>query len=157
MYTHFRVIAGLAACLVASCDFNARDDAYCEHLHKTAEDPKIREELESWVYQNVAERNLLRKDIEYHTRFVPGMYSFDGNFDWELLGFDQQRAKVNLVGPSPGDFTGNDVAHIKSVLFAERSRFGILVKLPESEDFGLGSDSQYLSAVASNISVLCMD
>ena len=87
---------------------------------------------------------------------VPGLYRHKTEFDWQILGFDERRAQVRIVGPHPIDIVDDEVTNIKSVFFAERSRIGVLVKAPDSNDYGVGSDEQFLIPISENVAVICI-
>ena len=84
---------------------------------------------------------------------VPGLRWTRREIDNELFGFGTG-GHVRLVGPSPIDERDNTIGKsVDSLMFTERSRTGILVRLPTKTDFG--NPSGNLVRVADDIAVLC--
>ena len=64
--------------------------------------------------------------MERNTDYIFSPVNFS-NFDWNILGFSEQ-PQVRLVG---------ELDKIQSVFFGERSRYGILITVTGSENYGL--------------------
>jgi hypothetical protein len=62
-------------------------------------------------------------------------------------------AHVRLLGPEARNILDDAIAaHVKAIYFTERSRFGVLVQLPDRERF----ESFELTPVSRNVAVICM-
>ena len=83
----------------------------------------------------------------------PGMFWYKrADINWELLNFHPQ-SQVRLVGKEIGLDESDEVTGIQSVFFGERSRYGILVSVNETGEFGVNESS--LTNTSPTISVVC--
>jgi hypothetical protein len=158
MQSVFKRIANLSiVCLIVpliSCELI--DQEYREALVDKMKDTDVSNTLERWARDNVFQKQLKRSDVKFGGRMVPGLYRYETEFDWQLLGFDEKYAQVRLVGPHVRHVSDDEVTNIRSVFFAERSRLGVLVKAPDSDDYGVGSDEQFLTPISENVAVICI-
>lgn len=127
------------------------DDEYCQSLEKIASDPNKASYLIRWAKSNVIERQYNLKEVSIGGGMWPGRYWVHTKFDWSILGFEAE-SQVRLVGDITTDSDGF-LKEIESVYFGERSRKGILIKLPKSDNFGVNTN--FLTKVAKNIAVVC--
>lgn len=151
-----RLVFIMTVLLSASCDSNDQE-LYCQGLIDTAKKGASADLLEDWAVKNIFTGDLQRSDIKFEGRVIPGLYRFYGKeFEWSSIGFDSRKSQVRLVGPHPEHVSENGVSNIKSVFFAERSRYGYLVKEKVSGDYGVGADSKHLTSITDNVAVLCV-
>jgi len=152
-----KICSWVCACLsiiflvpVVSCsDSLSDDDAYCESLKLLAEEEGIQEQLTEWVDTRVIAPGIDNLPVGGGGGIWPGLYRLLVAFDWELLGFTDFR-QIKLVGVfQDGDW------RFRSVFFADRSRFWILVRAPDVDEFGV--PDEYLPRVSPRIAVVCRD
>ena len=139
---------------LTSC--GSSNQMYCETLVGKLNDSDAVNTLELWAKDNVFQKDLKKSDVKFEGRIVPGFYRYPTEFNWQVLGFDEKKAQVRIVGPHTKDIVDEKVTNIKSVFFAERSRLGVLVKAPGTDDYGVGSDKEFLTPVSENVAVLCI-
>ena len=85
---------------------------------------------------------------------VPGYRWLGKPFDADALGFNE-RANVRLIGPRSVDLLDDDLAgRVQSILFTERSRYGILVRVPGAASFGLPGGVE-IETIADDVAILC--
>lgn len=143
------------AMLVLSCSAEEQDD-YCDSLLVKAKDQRLQELLINWVSQNIPEGKLPRNFVKGGGLMIPGSFYYPASFKWGDIGFSQDRSQIRLLGVDSRNITQGKLEGIKSVLFAERSRYGIIIKLSSSDSFGLNKDSEYLTALNDHVGVVCM-
>ena len=125
---------------------------YCHKLVETARTPAVEAEARRWA-RSFRAADVSIGDVEEFDGVVPGMRWLGHKLDNKLFGFDGD-GHVRLVGPSPIDIRDGAIGeNVDSLMFTERSRTGILVKLPTKSDFGVPSKD--LVKVTEDIAVLC--
>ncbi len=136
-------------------------EPYCVGLEASAREERTQVALREWVLRNLAGRRISPYEVlPDGDGVVPGSRWLGeqeprrkrpwpaATYDPAMLGFDAQRAHVRLIGFDFGDESA------RAAMFTERSRTGVLVRLPSSESFGL--DPSYpLTPVSDDIAVLC--
>ena len=143
----------LSLALVAAVASCARF-TYCGRLEAVARDHDAQTYLRAWVAKNVPGAFIGPNDWMMGEGVVPGFRWLGKTFDAKVLGFGD-RAHVRLIGPGPGNVLDDDLAPlVKAILFTERSRTGVLVRLPEASDFGLEGGAE-LRAVADDVAAYC--
>ncbi|MDM4773061.1 hypothetical protein [Solimonas sp. SE-A11] len=143
------LLAGLLLVLAAGC---GGDKAYCDGLAEKARNPQLQAVLRSWVAENVAGRSIDKSEVEDGGGMWPGLFRLKNPPRFEQLGMGQS-FQVRLMGPrsSEGLNKGNSVV---SVFFGERSRQGVVVRLPASSTFGV-EPVEKVVPVAADIGVIC--
>jgi hypothetical protein len=92
-------------------------------------------------------------DVDGYDGVGPGLRWLGHDIDNELFGFGSG-GHVRLVGPTPIDERDNTVGEsVDSLMFTERSRTGILVRLPTKTSFG--NPSGELVMIDDDLAVLC--
>lgn len=149
------VFIALASTIV-SCGSNS-EVLYCNNLQERLKNEDVVIRLEQWAIDHIFGPGLLKDDVKFEGRMIPGFYRYYGKqFDWESIRFDSSKSQVRIVGPRPQHVGEGRVDNVKAVFFAERSRVGFVVKAETAEDYGVGSDSKYLIPVTDNVAVLCI-
>lgn len=135
---------------MTACD----SGTYCDSITQLARNPENVGVLKNWVAKNVVENGVETTDLRLGGGMWPGIFWYNKKFDWETLGF-REGSQVRLVGPKAGDLKHDRLENIQSVFFGEKSRYGILVRLPSSNEFGI--NPSYLKYVSEdgNIAVVC--
>jgi len=114
--------------------------------------------LTEWVARTVTPEGLRGLEVFSVGGMWPGVFGFRGMVDWTKLGF-ASNSEFRFVGTfgragfGPEDLATGRTEGISSVFFAERSRYGFLVRRPGSPDFGV--DPQYLTPISENFAVVC--
>ena len=125
-------------------------DQYCERLIEAAGSPDAQTIMRNWVSQNINDRQYTGDQSRIHGAGGkwPGHAWLEANLDWSVLNLNHENGSrdVRLVS-FPDD--------VSSVFFSERSRFGILVRTPGSENFGI--DDKYIQWQDNDIAVICRD
>ncbi|GAA5442104.1 hypothetical protein Misp06_00265 [Microbulbifer sp. NBRC 101763] len=142
--------------LTASCS-NSKIE-YCNQLKRMASDKTISKYLKVWVQENVEDKVISHSDVVRGGLKVPGRYFYPVNFNWDMLNFNSELSQVRLIGPKTSSFEGGHITDLKSVMFVEKSGYGILVKLNNVDDYGLSDVSLgFFSEISDGIGVLCLD
>ena len=133
--------------LQASCSGHK---TYCEHLQTLAESEDIRNSILRWVELNVKDGSTEHKNMWGVNGMMPADYVIlDEKFDWSHLGFGDF-SRISIIGTPE---------KIDSLVFTERSRYGLLIKISEDQNFGLSdwlSENIYKST-SHEISTFCME
>lgn len=144
------VVSSILACsfLVLSCSGRH----YCENLESTARDPSAVAAMRTWAKRFEMEE-VYQRNVQSDDGVGPGVRWLDHDINQELFGFEGN-GHVRLVGPSPIDVNEGTVREsVRSLMFTERSRTGILFRLPGKTGFGLPSAG--LTKISDDIAVLC--
>lgn len=125
---------------------------YCEKLIATARDPAVQSTAREWA-RSFKAGGVSSSDVDAYDGVVPGLRWRGHKIDNDLFRFGSG-GHVRLVGPSPIDERDDTIGgSVDSLLFTERSRTGILVKLPTKTAFGYPSGD--LVSIEGDIAVLC--
>lgn len=142
--------------LMASCS-NSKIE-YCNELKRMASDKAISSHLKTWVQGNIEDEVISHDDVVRGGLKVPGKYFYPVNFDWDILNFNSELSQVRLIGPKTSSFKDGRITDLKSVMFVEKSGYGILVKLNNVDDYGLSEVSLgFFSEISDGVGVLCLD
>lgn len=149
-----RIAAVLLVLLaIASTSCFESETAYCDRLDAIARDEVIQDELRVWVADNLADKTVATDEVLAGDLVGPGFRWLGKSFDAERLRFGA-KAHVRLVGPEAQDVLDGAITEkVRSVLFTERSRTGIIVRSPSSSSFGVAEE--HLRRIAPDIAVLC--
>jgi hypothetical protein len=146
------VLSSLLAILVVIWSLTP---SYCERLVKTARNRGVQDELQAWVHRHLAGHRIAYDQVQPGDGIVPGFHWLGMEFDGELLGFERP-VHVHLVGPRSSDALNDTITEsVRSVLFTEGSRTGILVRAPDSTVFGV--PAKHLIPISEDIVVVCME
>lgn len=137
------MLANLTACSA---------EPYCGHLESVAKNPVVERQLKEWVRENVVDKKITMNDVMLGGGMWPGLYWYPTQFDWNLLGFNPD-AQIRFVGAMIVEDDNGRIKNIKSVFFGERSRYGILIRLPGATDFGV--NPRYLAPVSEDVAIVC--
>lgn len=158
--------------LISISAYSNVDAEYCEQLNNRLSDLSIQEKLLSWV-DNRFDKSMIKlsQTAAFRAPIRPGWVTWKENdFDWKMLGFNPIKGKINLIGLTFRSFveypdetnksfedrikyaSSNDIS---SIFFAERTGYGILVKLKSSHEFIDEKYNEYITLVNSRIGVLC--
>ena len=145
--------------------FNANgvDKEYCLKLETLAKTENIQKLLLNWVDLKYSGSTIPRNDVtRYYTGIRPGIYTLKKHsFDWGMLNFDEQKSRIKLMGLENGDFYDGhnrmpaQSASVTSVFFAERSYYGILVKLNTSDYFVKAEYKKDVTMISDRIAIYC--
>lgn len=143
-----RFVAIVVICgFFAACSKNRPE--YCSSLDTIASDLKAQKELIRWVDGHLDEV-LLLDEFLYGGGVVPGEYRIpDKGIDWEVIGMDVGIAQIRIITKA-----ALEKEPILSVSFSELSRQSILVKLPDSDSFGI-KNIDALKIINNRIAVYC--
>lgn len=130
---------------VLGCVSCGPDSSYCATLEHRVQTGTFREYLMDWVDANVAGRQFTAEEAIPTGGKGPGSWLVGADIEWSKIDFDE-RSQVRLV-PIGGDS--------RSVYFGERSRAGILVRLPKASDFGV--DDKAIRYSSGRIAVFCLE
>jgi hypothetical protein len=145
---------GILAFVVANATYYYLFPGYCKRLASRAQDPDVQRALESWVAVNWSGERVPLENVLDYDGIVPGVRWLSVSFDGSLLGMGSE-AHVRLLGVEAGDLLADAVApNVKAIYFTERSRFGVVVQLPNREV--LIPTWASLTPVSGTTSVLCM-
>jgi hypothetical protein len=121
---------------------------YCKKLESKVKNQNTQNILINWVKANVTEYNVRKSNLRPGGGVWPGEYELLLDFPWKEIGFSDD-SQIRLV-TQPGEKV---YVNTISVLFAERSRVGILVKLRERGGFGI--DETDLIKISNEIAIVC--
>lgn len=132
-------------------------------LETLAKTENIQKLLLNWVDSKYSGTPIPRSDVtRYYTGIRPGIYTLKKHsFDWEMLNFDQQKSRIKLMGLENRDFyEGHNrmpaqSASVTSVFFAEKSYYGILVRLISSDSFVKPENKKNLIMISDRIAIYC--
>jgi hypothetical protein len=126
---------------------------YCEKLQTKVKNNELRNQLKDWVEKNISKNNIVFDDVIAGGGMWPGMFWYkNAEIDWEILNY-RTRSQVRLIGKDIGLDKDDKVTGIQSVFFGEQSRYGIIVKVPKSNEFGV--NDSYLKHISPDIAVVC--
>lgn len=130
--------------LTASCSQSDRE--YCGSLEARFTDAELQVYLLDWVEKNIVDKSFSPEEAMPAGGMVPGRHWLTtAEIEWSRLDYSQS-SQVRLVGQSLTD--------VDSVFFGERSRRGVLVRMPASSTFGV--NKEYLSLLSERVAVYCM-
>ncbi|MEX2964790.1 hypothetical protein [Microbulbifer sp. TYP-18] len=142
--------------LIISC--NDSKVEYCNTLKRVASDKAISSYLKIWVKENIEDEVIYHSDVVRGGLKVPGKYFYLVEFDWGILSFNPEASQVRLLGPKTSSFKDGSITDLKSVMFVEKSGYGILVKLNDVDNYGLSEVSYgFFSEISDDVGVLCLD
>jgi hypothetical protein len=129
------------------------DQEYCDSLVEKLADRELESLLLKFTKEQVISSNLSRSNLIRGGGIRPGEFRVLLDFNWDVLGFYRD-AQIRLVSDTkyPVDAILSD---IDSVLFSERTRFGLLVKTQGSADFGIKSTSIHAYSESGHLAVVC--
>jgi hypothetical protein len=135
----------------------SEEPRYCARLEARARDVATQERLRAWVREHVAGKPIRAKDALSSDGVGPGDRLLNETFDGAILGYGEG-AHARVVGPDPADWLADAATdEVDSVFFTERSRYGVLVRLPGRASFGLVAWMQpQLRPVSEDLAVLCV-
>lgn len=134
----------LLSVLAASCSQSDRE--YCRSLEARFSDAELQAYLLDWVENNIVGRSFSPEEALPAGGMVPGRHWLTtAEIEWSRFDYSET-SQVRLVGQS--------LANVDSVFFGERSRKGVLVRMPTSPTFGV--DEEYLSLLSERVAVYCM-
>lgn len=138
--------------ILSACENRASD--YCRELRSRLTDREVQDYLIDWVDKNIVDRPFSEGDIAVSGGIYPGYHWLpDAQVDWKKLGFREQ-AQVRFVG-APYDATSTRLSEVtKSIFFAERSRKGVLIRMPHVSEFGV--DVSKIEVISGRVAVYCM-
>lgn len=146
----FAAIIVLLSCGMSLLSCSERQ--YCQGLISRAREAPVQAAMRRWA-QNFKAEEVSRDDVRSDDGVGPGLRWLGHDIDGELLGFDAD-GHVRLVGPSAIDEMNDTVGQsVSSLMFTDRSRAGVLVRLPTKLDFGYPPDG--LTKIEDDIAVLC--
>ena len=142
----------LAAASCSQADFNDRRSypSYCQNLLRVVSKPDTQSYISNWVTTNIRDSEIRADQIQVRGLQIPGRDVYAVGFDWET-------SNVRLVGLRAGEKLDGEFDSFDSIFLGERSRYGVLVDISGHPEFGLGTDSQYVTMVSPSIGVLCID
>lgn len=127
---------------------------YCDRLEAKARDPQVQVALRAWVSKNWTKKSVAGADFRDDDGIGPGGLWVRATFDGSILSMGE-RAHVRLMGPSPIDIRdGNISAKVRAIGFFERSRYGVVVQLPDRPKYSEGA--QGVRWLSDSIGVVCM-
>jgi len=130
------------------------NDKYCNDIEAKFSDLDLQSYLIEWVDENIVGRKFLEDEIWTSGGIKPGYFWLpDSEVDWVKFNF-WERSQVRFIGPSYDANLSEIETEIKSIFFAERSRKGVLVRMPDSTTFGV-NDSE-LRPISDRVAVYCM-
>jgi hypothetical protein len=145
------LVLGLLLSVVASAT-SCSSKRYCEKLTATARDPAVQATARA-LARSFSPDEVSVRDVDAYDGVGPGLRWLGHAIDNELFGFGNG-GHIRLVGPTPVDERDDTVGEsVDSLMFTERSRTGILVRLPTKASFG--DISGKLVKVDEDIAVLC--
>ena len=126
---------------------------YCDGLKVKSIDPTVKALLVRWTEEYVIDERLVLDSNKFIVGggMQPGRYLYRIPVPWEKIGFDK-RSQVRIVseyGLSKSEY----LTKIDAIFFGERSRFGFLVKMPDSEGFGV--EPRFLNEISGRVAVYC--
>jgi hypothetical protein len=125
---------------------------YCEELTATARDPAVQATARA-LARSFSPDEVSVRDVDAYDGVGPGLRWLGHDIDNDVFGFGSG-GHIRLVGPTPIDERDDTVGEsVDSLMFTERSRTGILVRLPAKATFG--DISGNLVKVDEDIAVLC--
>lgn len=137
--------------LLSSCD----SQTYCETLMSTAQKPEVVAIMKKWAKKYVIENNKYSEsDYRLGGGMWPGIYRLDRKLDWASIDFSSN-SQMRFVGPKAGDLKNGKLDKIHSIYFGEKSRRGILLRMPDSNKFGVSE--RYLKYVSNDVAVVCRE
>lgn len=124
----------------------------CDEIRRIANDQAIRNHLTEWVAENI--ENTMPADLKLVAgggRW-PGFHSVDLDFEWQKLNSPKTDWQIRVIGRLSDN--PDELYHeINAVSFGYRSRFGILVKISDSDSFGI--DPGRLEEINDNVAIVC--
>jgi hypothetical protein len=128
---------------------------YCGRLESRARDPEIQRALESWVDVHWTGDRIPPESIELADGIAPGFRWLTAEFDGSLLSMGAD-AHARLLGVGPRNILDDAIApEVDALYFAERSRYGIAVRLRDRDSFGLPAEG--LIPVTDRIGLVCLE
>lgn len=125
---------------------------YCERLIATARDPAV-QSVARKLARSFSPEEVSVRDVDAYDGVGPGLRWLGHEIDNKLFGFGSG-GHIRLVGPTPIDERDDTIGEsVDSLMFTERSRTGILVRLPTKTRFG--NPSGDLIMIDEDIAVLC--
>lgn len=143
MFARFTFLMALFMLTISACD-DLHD--YCSGLRELGEDEEVQIWLRKQIDTYVVNREITADDILSGGGMVPGTYWLLADLDWGRLNFENA-GQMRLIGDS--------LSNIDAVFFGERSRQGLMVKMPNSQTFGLAEDS--ISLINDDIAMICIE
>ena len=143
--------------MLTSCNGKENKPLYCENLQNKINNPKVLYKLEQWYDFNFTGKRLSNEKYIFGGQFMPGSYTYKGQFDWNLINFDEKRAIIKIIKYSSIIRDEQKEIDVKSVSLAERSRMSIVIKSLDSIDYGVGTDKKFLIKVSERVAIFCMD
>lgn len=152
------------------------DNEYCLRLKDQLNANDVQSQLLKWVDDNFYQKKVIKRNqiTTYYTGIRPGKYTLlEHGFNWGLLEFDQLLSRIKLIGLETSDFYQKyshpssagktakqlrkpaSINNVDSILFSEKSYYGIIVRLDNSNDFIDKKHQKYLQPVSDRIAILC--
>ena len=127
---------------------------YCDRLEAKARDPQVQTALRAWVSKNWTGKSVSGADFRDDDGIGPGGRWVPATFDGSMLSMGE-RAHVRLMGPSEMDIRdGNISAKVRAIGFLERSRYAVVVQLPDRPMYAEGPRG--VRWLSDSIGVVCM-
>lgn len=124
-------------------------EKYCDDLERRFSDPELQGYLIDWVDANVVGHTFSDDETSMGGGMVPGWHWLPyAVVDWDRLDFREQ-SQVRLVASS-----GPSAREAESIYFGERSRRGVLVRMPDSLAFGVKESE--LRPISDRVAIYCM-
>jgi len=140
-----------------SCAANSFLD-YCESLEERIKQPKIAKELLFW-FDEAFDDSLISYESDYYYggRFVPGRFTYQNTFDWNLLGFEKRNGTIKLIKFNEIEKKSKTFAKVDSISIAERSRASILIQSKNFKNFGFKENNPAIRRVTDRLAIYCLD
>ncbi len=146
---------------ISSCDNGER---YCSKLESRLNDVKVQKKLLAWVSETFANGEISEDQVAINTSLLQGRYTYTGDFDWSLLGFNRFYGEAKLYIPIKygGDLIpqveNNRIQNIEAIRFIEQTRRYVMVKVDPSTPYeGEFKDySHSKTEIAPGITLICV-
>lgn len=126
----------------------------CDRLEAKARDPQVQTALRAWASKNWTGKPVSGADYRDNDGIGPGGRWVPATFDGSILSMGE-RAHVRLMGPSPVDIRDDNIsAKVRAIGFFERSRYGVVVQLPDRPEYSERPRS--VRWLSDSIGVVCM-
>ena len=129
--------------------------SYCDNLRSVVASEQVQSYLRDWVARYIIEMPVARDDLVPAGGMWPGFYFLKSTgFDWSVLRFGPH-SQIRLVGLVDIEDLADVTGPVTSVYFGERTRQGVLVRIPGSREFGV--DNKFLIPIAADIAIVCRE
>lgn len=157
----FKILSFILFFLIGleSCSVNPIPiQQYCEKIETLVKNPILEDIILNWFDENFHNKLISdERDYYYGGMYVPGRYTYQKPFDWDILNFEKHNSTIKLIKILETERGSQILASVSSISIAERSRASILVQSTDSENFGLDKNNKFVREITDRLAVYCLD